>query len=148
MNTKHQFKSKLTWPKCARCMKLKQKWNRSNTIPLKMLFLLAYNLFSGWKDWVLVGGIKIWWEKWANLSSLCTCIPHILPVPLLLKFSHPLPFCLYPHWIFCFLASLAEWVIMHLVKCLTKFHSIPSYKIPFYYIPFHQTHNGMPHFIA
>ena len=148
MNNKHQFKSKLTWPKCARSMKLKQKWNRSNTIPLKMLFLLAYNFFSEWRNWVFVGGIKIWWEEWANLSCLYNCIPHILSMPLFFKFSHPPPFCLYLHWIFCFLVSLAEWVIMDLVKCLTKFHSIPSNQIPFYSIPFHQFHNGIPHFIA
>ena len=61
--------------------------------------------------------------------------PPYFPIPLFFKFSHPLPFCLYPHWIFCFLASLAEWVIMHLVKCLTKFHSIPSNQIPFYSFP-------------
>ena len=30
MNTEHQLKSKLTWPKCPKSMRLKQKWNRSN----------------------------------------------------------------------------------------------------------------------
>ena len=30
VNTEHQLKSNLTWPKCPKSMKLKQKWNRSN----------------------------------------------------------------------------------------------------------------------
>ena len=30
VNTEHQLKSKLTWPKCPKSMKLKKKWNRDN----------------------------------------------------------------------------------------------------------------------
>ena len=39
VNTEHQLKSKLTWPKCPKSMKLKQKLNRSND--------LGYNLKIG-----------------------------------------------------------------------------------------------------
>ena len=42
-----ESKSKLTWPKCPKCMKLKQKWNcKTQWLHLKMLFLLGYNLKS------------------------------------------------------------------------------------------------------
>ena len=47
VNTEDQLKSKLTWPKCPKCMKLKQKWNcKTQWLHLKMLFLLGYNLKS------------------------------------------------------------------------------------------------------
>ena len=37
VNTEHQLKSKLTWPKCPKSMKLKQKWNRSNNLKIYLM---------------------------------------------------------------------------------------------------------------
>ena len=46
MNTEHQLKSKLTWIKYPKSMKLKQKMEQEQwlQLKLKMPFLLGYNL--------------------------------------------------------------------------------------------------------
>ena len=50
VKTKHQLKSKLTWPVCPKSMNLKQKWSRSNKYSYKCCFCLVITwklLFSG-----------------------------------------------------------------------------------------------------
>ena len=73
VNTKHQLKSKLAWPKCTKTMKLKQKWNRSNDCSQKMLFLLGYKFKNcylvkrGGGELTFAGGI--YFSRWGRRNK-------------------------------------------------------------------------------
>ena len=69
MNTDHQLKSKLTWPKSPKSMKLKQKWNRSTYYSQKCCFywVITWKLiFRGW------GGEVSRWGGGEGMSKFLT----------------------------------------------------------------------------